>query len=1029
MATIAELVLKLRGDNTDLRQTLADSAQRAVAFTMTIQDAMAMAGKNVARQEGMGALAAKSFLESMQRTLQSELLRIKEQQYGLFITPQDAERLAGEAALAFNNTIIETLSQLRASGDLTSTLERQLISSLDKSGLKAGLALQEAVAVGIQEGQAVASGAAARAARGTFTAYTAEAEKGLARSSNAIVQQGGAWTTLGRRGATALMGLGFGIESFVSGTENGMRRALRSVESFAIFFGPEGLLVAGLITAGLAIYDHFHKIEKQIDDTLKRAVEAASAAANALDQIGLEKALRDIQQGQATSVDPISHELVINKRSQFAKDAFEGSAMDLQAHIDKVDQQVVEATHAGNILLAGKLQKEADDLDRRLDPLRKRYTQIRELLLNPAPQMNPVEARKPIEIKGQSPEARAAEATKEYYESLGILVTRMAESRAAGVAYHGVLIQILDAYSKLGGESALSSGARRPGETLEDTQRRLGMLKELHKAIMDIGPKVSISIEDPQGTIDKLIQAQMTKVLETPTTPGPLGEQMKGFDTLIAQIEIYRNNIELTNMDLQSHGQAIVDIDKALGPLRDQAVGMATDLRKALRAAGLDPAIVDLIVQHWIEGLKRIGAAGADTAGKLQKIVDVMSQVAQTASALSSLNDSLRGDKNTSAVFSAAGNAASSIGSAAAQGGMNVGADIQALSDVINVGNALTASSREIALEHKEILKQNNERLAEVSMRLVGFVVSAGTSVQAQQALMALFANHGALSQFASGATHSGGFLGSGKTGDLQTQIDALTPFLKSVGLTFEQFKKIATDNGFDLFDKEGRLVTDALQQMRDKLGDVIQSLFTFQNTLSDQKSLSDLQQKLSGAPETPQDQVNRNLALIQKLAPNLLPAGASGQGGVNQDALRKMLQDLLQRIAAGKVSGEDFGGFQNLQELISIIDGTASALNELRDVTNGVTAALTNVPTGFKLALTEFDAQDAIQRSLDRNTSPNQAYPLAGGPIIVNVQAGAIAIDPTNKNAAEIGQEALDGLKALSGQKLGNRARWSELV
>jgi hypothetical protein len=143
------------------------------------------------------------------------------------------------------------------------------------------------------------------------------------------------------------------------------------------------------------------------------------------------------------------------------------------------------------------------------------------------------------------------------------------------------------------------------------------------------------------------------------------------------------------------------------------------------------------------------------------------------------------------------------------------------------------------------------------------------------------------------------------------------------------------------------------------------------------------------------------------------------------------MLQDLLQRIAAGQINPADFGGFQNLQELISIIDSTATSLNELRDVTNGVTAALENVPTGFKLALTEFDAQDAVSRAMASTPGWEGGIGHPAQQIInnVTVEKGAIAIDPSNRNAAEIGQETLEGLKSLASQKLGNRARWAEMV
>ena len=64
-----------------------------------------------------------------------------------------------------------------------------------------------------------------------------------------------------------------------------------------------------------------------------------------------------------------------------------------------------------------------------------------------------------------------------------------------------------------------------------------------------------------------------------------------------------------------------------------------------------------------------------------------------------------------------------------------------------------------------------------------------------------------------SGATHSGGLLGSQRKGDLQTQIDALRPFLTSAGLTYDQFKLIVKESGFNIFDESGRMVPEALQR------------------------------------------------------------------------------------------------------------------------------------------------------------------------------------------------------------------------
>ena len=86
--------------------------------------------------------------------------------------------------------------------------------------------------------------------------------------------------------------------------------------------------------------------------------------------------------------------------------------------------------------------------------------------------------------------------------------------------------------------------------------------------------------------------------------------------------------------------------------------------------------------------------------------------------------------------------------------------------------------------------------------------------VKARAAAAGLLANPGARKAFTDGATHKGGLLGSKTKGDLQTQIDALQPFLKGSGLTYEQFKEIVKASGITLFDQFGRMVPDSLQRI-----------------------------------------------------------------------------------------------------------------------------------------------------------------------------------------------------------------------
>jgi eukaryotic-like serine/threonine-protein kinase len=83
----------------------------------------------------------------------------------------------------------------------------------------------------------------------------------------------------------------------------------------------------------------------------------------------------------------------------------------------------------------------------------------------------------------------------------------------------------------------------------------------------------------------------------------------------------------------------------------------------------------------------------------------------------------------------------------------------------------------------------------------------------ARWAATAMLEDANARKAFMRGATRQGGFLGAQKRGDLQTQIDALQPFLSKHGLTYDQFKRIAQEAGFNIFDSNGRMVPDAVQR------------------------------------------------------------------------------------------------------------------------------------------------------------------------------------------------------------------------
>jgi hypothetical protein len=87
------------------------------------------------------------------------------------------------------------------------------------------------------------------------------------------------------------------------------------------------------------------------------------------------------------------------------------------------------------------------------------------------------------------------------------------------------------------------------------------------------------------------------------------------------------------------------------------------------------------------------------------------------------------------------------------------------------------------------------------------------TMIRARTAAAAMLTNAAALDAFNRGATHKGGVLNSKRKGDLQTQIDALQPFLVRAGLNYAQFKDIVHSSGANIYDEFGRIDPEALKK------------------------------------------------------------------------------------------------------------------------------------------------------------------------------------------------------------------------
>jgi hypothetical protein len=125
---------------------------------------------------------------------------------------------------------------------------------------------------------------------------------------------------------------------------------------------------------------------------------------------------------------------------------------------------------------------------------------------------------------------------------------------------------------------------------------------------------------------------------------------------------------------------------------------------------------------------------------------------------------------------------------------------------------------------------------------------------------------------------------------------------LRAVGLSLDQFKQIAKDAGIAFYDSEGRLVTPALEQLAEYLRKSAIAAGKFNDSLSDQKSLADLRNKVYGK-DAPEDALSSTITLLKQFAPRL-GAAFDGLDATTEEGRQKIetaLQALFEQLAGAR--------------------------------------------------------------------------------------------------------------------------------
>lgn len=394
-------------------------------------------------------------------------------------------------------------------------------------------------------------------------------------------------------------------------------------------------------------------------------------------------------------------------------------------------------------------------------------------------------------------------------------------------------------------------------------------------------------------------------------------------------------------------------------------------------ATGRDPtAFISAglaVINREGEPARRKLKAMADEAARIQKniekldnltrFVDSLSRalsnfggfgrgLAETVSRVGDLTDALRALRQAQADAEAQGGTKSifnSLGSFGASLGV-IGAGFSLLKGAL--GGLFGGGGDKAAEENRRRLDANTDAMDRLASRLNAL---AGTADEARRAQIAA----GRLAASA-GDIGTAGLLGKG------TQLNFVNKLIADLGITFGDLKRIASDLGIEILKENGKVASDALNELAKALGYHADIITKLADDVSTFRTVQDAAAKLYNLEDTPQRALNDALAELRKFAPELMGGLLSGidtSSGAGRQALQKALQALFERIRPGSANPlglSDLGAFTDVAALLESILRADGALDRFSESASKATAAMLNVPAGFKVAPAAFQASAA---------------------------------------------------------------------
>lgn len=396
--------------------------------------------------------------------------------------------------------------------------------------------------------------------------------------------------------------------------------------------------------------------------------------------------------------------------------------------------------------------------------------------------------------------------------------------------------------------------------------------------------------------------------------------------------------------------RALAEISRQTGVVKSDFE--RTSLMAGVVARNIERAAKDMrSLEDAADSLRTLAGVFAQFGRIGEEIADTLDRAAGVVEAMRSLRES-QARTGESGIFSNLSNLLGGLGVAGA---------------AVGLLGSMFGSNNQDELERARRQQENTEALERLRASVDRMSGTANEASRAQRAI-------GRLAE-AEAAIRSLGF-----SGGREAQLSYVNRLIADLGISFADLNRIAQDLGIDLIKDNGKIATDALDDLASALGYHTDLITKLSSDLEGFRRVQDAASRLYNLEDTPQAALNDALAEIREFAPSLfqqLFAGLDTSGAGGREALQKALQTLFERMrSTDGLTLEDLGRYQDVNQLLDSLLRADSALDRFSESLNQTSL---NVPQGFKAALSRFYA---ISGEATPPTNPYAAgvYPAAKG-------------------------------------------------